>query len=94
MARDEILIQPQLAGRLLSRFGRQGRGAHSDALTARELDVLRLLARGLRNKEIAARLFISERTVNFHLANIYQKLNVSGRTEALSKALEQGLITA
>jgi len=94
VARDEILIQPQLAGKLLSRFGRQGRAAHSDALTARELDVLRLLARGLRNKEIAARLFISERTVNFHLANIYQKLNVSGRTEALSKALEQGLITA
>ena len=56
--------------------------------------MLRLLARGLRNKEIAARLYVSERTVNFHLANIYQKLNVSGRTEALSKALEQGLITA
>ena len=57
-------------------------------------EVLQLLARGLRNKEIAARLHVSERTVNFHLANIYQKLNVSGRTEALSKALEQGLITA
>jgi len=47
----------------------------------------------MRNKEIAARLFVSERTVNFHLANIYQKLNVSGRTEALSKAIEQGLVT-
>jgi DNA-binding NarL/FixJ family response regulator len=53
---------------------------------------LRLLARGLKNKEIAARLYVSERTVNFHLTNIYQKLQVSGRTEALSKALEQGLI--
>ena len=90
VARGEVLVQPQLAGRLLSRFGRQGR---YDTLTARELDVLRLLARGLRNKEIAARLFVSERTVNFHLANIYQKLNVSGRTEALSKAIEQGLVT-
>ena len=90
VARGEVLIQSQLAGRILSRFGRQGR---YDALTARELDVLRLLARGLRNKEIAARLFVSERTVNFHLANIYQKLNVSGRTEALSKAIEQGLVT-
>ena len=90
VARGEVLIQSQLAGRLLSRFGRQGR---YDALTARELDVLRLLARGMRNKEIAARLFVSERTVNFHLANIYQKLNVSGRTEALSKAIEQGLVT-
>jgi DNA-binding NarL/FixJ family response regulator len=94
VARGEILVQPQLAGRLLSRFGRQGRGdARHDRLTTRELEVLRLLVRGLRNKEIAARLYVSERTVNFHLANIYQKLNVSGRTEALSKALEQGLIT-
>ncbi len=93
VARGEVLIQPQLAGRLLSRFGKQGRGPY-ESLTTRELEVLRLLARGLRNKEIAARLFVSERTVNFHLANIYQKLNVSGRTEALSKALEQGLITA
>jgi DNA-binding NarL/FixJ family response regulator len=95
VARGEVLVQPQLASRLLSRFGRQGRGNYPyETLTAREQEVLQLLARGLRNKEIAARLHVSERTVNFHLANIYQKLNVSGRTEALSKALEQGLITA
>ncbi len=95
VARGEVMVQPQLAGRLLSRFGRQGRGNYPyETLTAREQEVLQLLARGLRNKEIAARLHVSERTVNFHLANIYQKLNVSGRTEALSKALEQGLITA
>ncbi|GCE26501.1 hypothetical protein KDA_19850 [Dictyobacter alpinus] len=94
VARGEVLVQPQLAGRLLSRFGRQGRGnAPYETLTTRELEVLRLLARGLRNKEIAARLFVSERTVNFHLANIYQKLGVSGRTEALSKALDQGLVS-
>jgi DNA-binding NarL/FixJ family response regulator len=94
VARGDVLIQPQLAGRLLTRYGRQGRGsARYDTLTTRELEVLRLLARGLRNKEIASRLVVSERTVNFHLANIYQKLQVSGRTEALSKALEQGLIT-
>jgi DNA-binding NarL/FixJ family response regulator len=96
VARGEVLVQPQLANRLLSRFGKQGQGRGSfpyETLTAREQDVLQLLARGLRNKEIAARLHVSERTVNFHLANIYQKLNVSGRTEALSKALEQGLIT-
>ena len=95
VARGEVLVQPQLAGRLLSRFGKQGRGnTPYETLTAREQEVLHLLARGMRNKEIATRLFVSERTVNFHLANIYQKLNVSGRTEALSKALEQGLITA
>ncbi|GHO75225.1 hypothetical protein KSD_29960 [Ktedonobacter sp. SOSP1-85] len=95
VARGEVLVQPQLAGRLLSRVGREReRGARSEALTTRELEVLRLLARGLRNKEIAARLYVSERTVNFHLANIYQKMNVSGRTEALSKALAQGLVEA
>ncbi len=95
VARGEVLVQPQIAGRLISRFGKQAHGnsAH-EALTTREQEVLSLLARGLRNKEIAARLYVSERTVNFHLANIYQKLNVSGRTEALSRALEQGLITA
>lgn len=97
-ARGEILIQPQLAARLLTRSGNQehdrGHGPIQESLTAREREVLQLLTRGLRNKEIAARLFVSERTVNFHLANIYAKLHVSGRTEALSKALEQGLLKA
>lgn len=94
VARGDILIQPQLAARLLTRTGSAERGGSNmaESLTAREREVLQLLARGLRNKEIAARLFVSERTVNFHLANIYAKLHVSGRTEALSKALEQGLL--
>lgn len=94
VARGEVLLQPQLAARLLTRFGgrEQRSGYPQESLTAREKEVLQLLARGLRNKEIAARLVVSERTVNFHLANIYAKLHVSGRTEALSKALEQGLL--
>ncbi|HEU0000606.1 MAG TPA: LuxR C-terminal-related transcriptional regulator [Ktedonobacteraceae bacterium] len=95
VARGEVLVQPQIASRLISRFGKQERAINAlESLTAREMEVLRLLARGMRNKEIAARLYVSERTVNFHLANIYQKLHVSGRTEALSKAHEQGLLTA
>ena len=93
VARGDILLQPQLAARLLTRAGN---GAHTgggqESLTSREREVLQLLARGMRNKEMAAHLFVSERTVNFHLANIYAKLHVSGRTEALSKALEQGLL--
>jgi DNA-binding NarL/FixJ family response regulator len=94
VARGDVLIQPQMAARLLARSSGSGRGAGmlQESLTAREREVLQLLARGLRNKEIAARLIVSERTVNFHLANIYAKLHVSGRTEALSKALEQGLL--
>ena len=94
VARGDVLIQPQMAARLLARSGGSDRGAGGlqESLTTREREVLQLLARGLRNKEIAARLFVSERTVNFHLANIYAKLHVNGRTEALSRALEHGLL--
>jgi len=88
VARGEVLVRATTRGRLAAR------DIQYEALTAREQEVLQLLARGLRNKEIAARLYVSERTVNFHLANIYQKLNVSGRTEALSKALAHGLVKA
>lgn len=96
-ARGEVLLQPQLAARLLARSGSRGQSisgqAPAESLTTREREVLQLLARGLRNKEIAARLVVSERTVNFHLANIYAKLHVSGRTEALSRALQWGLLS-
>jgi DNA-binding CsgD family transcriptional regulator len=59
-------------------------------LTPREMDVLQLLAEGLSNKEIAQRLAISPRTVNFHLDNIYSKLHVASRTEAAVYALRHG----
>jgi NarL family two-component system response regulator YdfI len=63
-----------------------------EALTAREKDVLQMLSRGLGNKEIAARLKISEHTVKFHVASILGKLGASTRTEAVSMALRRGLI--
>jgi DNA-binding CsgD family transcriptional regulator len=69
-----------------------GRLQRKDALTARELEVLRLADEGLRSKEIAARLVVSERTVNFHLNNAYRKLDASGRTEALRIARAHGLL--
>jgi DNA-binding CsgD family transcriptional regulator len=63
-----------------------------DTLTVRELEVLRQLAEGLSNKEIAGRLNLSSRTINFHLDNIYTKLDVNSRTEALVKAIKRGLL--
>ncbi len=60
-------------------------------LTAREVEILRLLEAGARNKEIAAELWVSEGTVKFHLANLYQKLGVTTRTQAVHEARQRGL---
>ena len=61
-------------------------------LTERESEVLALLARGLANKQIAVSLGISEHTVKFHVSSIYQKLNVTNRTEAVREGLRGGWI--
>jgi DNA-binding CsgD family transcriptional regulator len=63
-----------------------------ETLTAREHDVLALLADGLSNRDIAARLDISEHTVKFHLASIFGKLGASTRTEAVQRGLRLGVI--
>jgi DNA-binding NarL/FixJ family response regulator/two-component sensor histidine kinase len=95
VVRGEALLSPGLTGKLIDRFGR-GTSAEQQMtlLTGREQEVLHLLASGLRNKEMARQLQVSERTVTFHLANIYQKLGVTSRTEALSRALELGLLNS
>ena len=72
---------------------RGDQASSSAALTPREGEILRLLVSGARNKEIAAQLWISERTVKFHLANIYQKLGVTTRTEAVHEARQRGLLS-
>jgi len=67
--------------------------AHGDAaLTAPELEVLRLVARGLSNKEIAADLRITTHTVKYHLAAVLEKLGVRSRTEAVSLGVRKGLV--
>ena len=71
----------------------EGEQRLTERLTSREREVLGPLARGLRNKEIARELEISEATVRFHVAHIFEKLGVGSRTEALRKALELGIIT-
>ena len=65
----------------------------SEALTAREREVLDLLARGLKNAEIAGELHISEHTVKFHVSSLYAKLGVNNRAEAVSRGARHGLIS-
>jgi DNA-binding NarL/FixJ family response regulator len=61
-------------------------------LSPRELDVLRLIAQGLRNREIAEQLFISEKTVGNHVSNIFSKLQVTDRSQAIVRAMRGGLV--
>jgi DNA-binding NarL/FixJ family response regulator len=86
------LLQPVVAARLLRQVSGASTPALPEPLTERELEVLRLLAKGRQNKEIANELWISERTVKFHVSAILAKLAVGNRTEAVSKAAQLGLI--
>jgi DNA-binding NarL/FixJ family response regulator len=65
---------------------------HPGGLTDRELSILRLVAEGLSNLDIASKLYVTEQTVKFHLSNIYRKLGVGNRTEATRYAYRNGLI--
>ena len=78
-------IPPALAAKLASRMS-------GEAMTAREIDVLKLLARGRSNKEIGTDLFVSETTVKTHVRSVFAKLNVMSRTEAIAAASHRGLI--
>jgi DNA-binding NarL/FixJ family response regulator len=87
------LLQPVVATKLLRRMATTaGAVPPAAALTGREAQVLRLLAQGRANKEIAAELVISERTVKFHVSSILSKLGAGNRTEAVKLAVQRGLI--
>ena len=87
------LLEPVVAHKLLGRMGQMlSHDVPAEQLTERELDVLRLLVRGARNKEIAAQLYITERTVKFHTSIIFQKLGVTNRSEAITAALQRRLV--
>ncbi len=91
--RGESLIQPVVASKLLDRFSQLSRRTPSgEELSERELEVLCLMAKGAANKEISAELNIAQSTVKTHITNIFQKLGVNDRTEAVTQALKKGII--
>jgi len=91
--RGESLIQPVVASKLLDRFSELSRRTpSSEELSGRELEILSLMAKGAANKEISAQLNIAQSTVKTHITNIFQKLGVNDRTEAVTQALKRGII--
>jgi DNA-binding NarL/FixJ family response regulator len=87
-ARGESVLSPGVAARLLG----QVRSPSDEPLSARELEVLELVARGATNREAAAQLFISEATVKTHLVHVYAKLGVNDRAAAVTAAFDRGLL--
>jgi DNA-binding NarL/FixJ family response regulator len=87
---------PSLVGDLIRLSGRRESSSEDslvEPLTAREMEVIQLMAQGLANKQIALKLGISEHTVKFHLSSLYAKLGISSRTEAVKRGIELGLIS-
>jgi DNA-binding NarL/FixJ family response regulator len=87
----QSVLSPSVAARLMSRV--RSPDTSLDTLSARELEVLSLVAAGSTNRDAAARLFISEATVKTHLLHIYAKLGVADRAAAVAEAFNRGLLT-
>ena len=97
------LVRETVSGRIVHRYRDLGHASErlpevvsdeDSALTSRELEVLRLVAAGSTNGEIARTLWVTEQTVKFHLSNVYRKLEVGNRTEASNYAHMNGLVSA
>jgi NarL family two-component system response regulator LiaR len=92
VARGESALQPSIARKLLRKLSKPpSQKPDADALTDREIEVLRLVAQGQSNREISGQLAISEATVRTHVSNILSKLNLCSRTQAALYALREGL---
>jgi NarL family two-component system response regulator LiaR len=90
--KGEPSLEPSIARKVLQELSRPGQGKQTtEPLTERELDVLRLIAQGMSNKEIAAKIFVAEWTVRSHVSNILGKLHLASRTQAALYALRSGL---
>jgi DNA-binding NarL/FixJ family response regulator len=98
VAEGEALLAPSITKRLIEEFVRTGGATPTEPppgiqeLTSRELEVLRLIARGFSNAEIAKELFVSETTVKTHVARVLMKLNLRDRVQAVVLAYESGLV--
>jgi NarL family two-component system response regulator LiaR len=92
--RGETMLHPSIARKIMQRIQERSEGnkrSEGPELTERELDVLRLLAQGDGDREIAEKLVVSERTVHFHVGNILSKLHLANRTQAALYAIRKGL---
>jgi NarL family two-component system response regulator LiaR len=92
----ESILHPAIARKVINRFAQPTDRREEDVLdqlTGREMEVLRLAAKGMTNQEIAQELIISVRTVQVHLSNVFSKMGVGSRTEAVLHALRKGWIT-
>ena len=87
-------LDPAILGKIMSQFAGAPPAGTVEPLTAREIEALRLAAQGFTNKAIGVQMGISDRTVQGHLANVYGKLSVGNRTEAVTRAMQLGLISA
>lgn len=97
VSRGGSLLEPTVATKLLQHMsGEHDQSTHNqqtESLTEREMEVMRLLGTGKTNKEIGAELYITERTVKFYVSAILAKLNAGNRTEAVTIAVQKGLIS-
>jgi DNA-binding NarL/FixJ family response regulator len=98
VAAGEALLAPSVTRRLIEDYATRTRPAlvrpaGLDSLTPRELEVLRWVAKGLSNSEIAERLVVAEQTVKTHLGRIFAKLDLRDRAQAVVLAYESGLVT-
>ena len=91
-AQGQAVLSPSVATRLLGQM-RAAPAPTRDPLSARELEILGIVARGATNRDVARRLFISEATVKTHLLHIYAKLGVTDRASAVAEAFNRGLLT-
>jgi len=95
VVRGEVPLSGVIAAKILAEFNRQRANEASgllEPLTERELQILRLVAEGLTNEEIGARLFLSEQTVKKQLSNVMQKLHINNRVQAAVYAVRKGLV--